>query len=686
MKIRTTFAGSAGRPPLQPPHAELRSRIVTILGVICIGLLNINDVPAAVEVRPEKTILVSQEWLQSAEYSPNSQIVAVGGYDQTFLVDSKSKAVVSTVECGGGQIQAIRFLSNQCCIAGGYRKLFVIDAESGTVLSQHKVAQGQITAIEILSAASGKFVLSADDGTLGFWTLKDESLTKVHEEQFSDPIQGLAYSENHNQLALAFGDIDRPARAGFAQLYQLESKTPGPKFDGHTKAAIAVTFAGDRLLTTSVDGRVIVFSLSDQTPLGFYGKHSRSVNGIIAVDDTAFSVGGGGAKGKNELHVWNIPDGETLFGVEPHKQRVNAVALSPDRSELVTAAHDGHVTFYAVKGLPSPKSVAVAKATPDKKSQVIRVGIIGLDTSHATAFTKMLNAETPADDLAGCRVVAAYPNGSADIESSVSRIPKYTDTVKSMGVEIVDSIDELLEKVDVVLLETNDGRPHLKQLIPCLRAGKRVFIDKPIAASLTDTIAIFQAAKQFDVPIFSASSLRFSKGIQDVRNGSAGDVLGCNAWSPCTLESTHPDLFWYGIHGVETLFTAMKTGCQSVVRVQTADGELVTGTWKDGRIGTFRGIRSGKKGYGGTVFGSKGIQDVGKYGGYRPLLVEIVKFFRTGKVPVAAEETIEIYAFMEAADESKRRGFTPVLISDVMKKATQQATDRLEELKVQPAK
>jgi hypothetical protein len=104
-------------------------------------------------------------------------------------------------------------------------------------------------------------------------------------------------------------------------------------------------------------------------------------------------------------------------------------------------------------------------------SQPIRVGIIGLDTSHAIAFTKILNDENAAEDVAGCRVVAAYPKGSPDIESSVSRVPKYTEDIKSLGVEIVDSIDELLKRVDVVLLETNDGRPHLEAEVRGKHAG-----------------------------------------------------------------------------------------------------------------------------------------------------------------------------------------------------------------------
>ncbi len=311
-------------------------------------------------------------------------------------------------------------------------------------------------------------------------------------------------------------------------------------------------------------------------------------------------------------------------------------------------------------------SVVSAQA---QETKVIRVGIIGLDTSHAPAFAKVLNDKTHAQHVPGCKVVAAYPKGSPDIESSTSRVPEYTKQFEEMGIEIVDSIPTLVAKVDAVLLETNDGRPHLEQIRPALKAGIPVFIDKPIAGSLSDAIAIFKEAKAAGVPIFSASSLRYIKFGQEVRNGSIGEVTGADTYSPASLESTHPDLFWYGIHGVEALFTVMGSGCEEVVRMSTDDYDVVVGKWNDGRIGTFRGLRAGKRGYGGTAYGTKGVQVIGPYAGYPPLVKDIVTFFQTGKSPVSAEETLQIYAFMEAADESKRQGGKPVSVKEVMKKA-----------------
>ncbi|MBV5313127.1 MAG: Gfo/Idh/MocA family oxidoreductase [Prolixibacteraceae bacterium] len=302
-----------------------------------------------------------------------------------------------------------------------------------------------------------------------------------------------------------------------------------------------------------------------------------------------------------------------------------------------------------------------------------RIGIIGLDTSHSVAFTKTLNSADAGAEFGGFKIAAAYPKGSNDIASSVERIPGYTAEVQKMGVEIVNSIEELLPKVDFVLLETNDGRLHLEQALPVLKAGKRMFIDKPMTASLADAIAIFDAAKKYNVPVFSSSSLRYITGMDEVLSGKIGKVTGAEAYSPAKLEKTHPDLFWYGIHGVETLFTTMGTGCKSVTRVSNDDTDLVVGIWNDAGIGTFRGIRSGKADYGGTVYGENGIKILGPYAGYNPLLIHIIQFFKTGVVPVKEEETLEILAFMEAADISKAQGGKSVELTKVMEKARAKA-------------
>ncbi len=300
------------------------------------------------------------------------------------------------------------------------------------------------------------------------------------------------------------------------------------------------------------------------------------------------------------------------------------------------------------------------------RAEDIRIGIIGLDTSHVTAFTECLNNPTAKDHVPGAKVVAAFKGGSPDIASSANRVEGFTATLRDKhGVKIYDTVEEVCAAVDAVLIESIDGRTHLAQARTVIAAKKPLYIDKPLAASLSDALEIYRLAREAGVPIFTASSLRFGKATQAVRQGSIGKVLSAETTSPASIEPTHVDLFWYGIHGCESLFTVMGTGCETVQRRATPEGLIeVVGTWKGGRTGTFRE----SKAYGGIARGEKGEAPAGAFDGYRGLVVEIVKFFQTRQPPVSAEESLEIYAFMEAADESKRQGGAAVQIADVMKK------------------
>jgi len=318
-------------------------------------------------------------------------------------------------------------------------------------------------------------------------------------------------------------------------------------------------------------------------------------------------------------------------------------------------------------GLTANVSGIYKQAEPDRGK---RIGMIGLDTGHCVAFTKSLNDPNAGDTYGGYRVVAAVPEGTDLVEAWKNRIPEFTAEVKSHGVEIVNSIPELLQKVDVVIITCIDGNKHLEQALPVLKAGKRLFIDKPFAASLSDAYAIVEAAKHYRVPMFSASSLRYMNGPNEpLIPEEVGDVIGAEAYSPAYIEEHHPDLFWYGVHGVEILFTIMGTGCKQVSRSHTEGTDVVTGIWEDMRIGVYRGIREGKGGYGGTVYGEKGIAVLGKYQGYNPLLEKVAEFFSTGIVPVSADETLEIFAFMQAAEESKNKGGIPVDMTHLMQDA-----------------
>ena len=301
-----------------------------------------------------------------------------------------------------------------------------------------------------------------------------------------------------------------------------------------------------------------------------------------------------------------------------------------------------------------------------------KVGIIGLDTSHAIAFTKIMNV-TKDPGVAGFRMVAAYQWGSKDIVSSTNRYPKYIAQMQEMGVEIVPSIADLLAKVDCVCLETNDGREHYAQAVEVFKSGKPVFIDKPLAHNLTDAIKIYEAGKKFNAKYFSSSALRYGKVAQEARNGAYGKIRGAALISPSPLEEqgTHNFYTWYGIHGFEPLVTIMGMGVDKVSCFRNDTDDVINAVWKDGRMGELRLQRKSWI-YSGYVLPEKPkdrknpVVVFDGYPGYEPLLREIVTFFKTGVVPVPNEETLEIMAFMEAAEMSAKRGGAPVTIAEAM--------------------
>lgn len=334
-------------------------------------------------------------------------------------------------------------------------------------------------------------------------------------------------------------------------------------------------------------------------------------------------------------------------------------------ARLFRAPGDVHYIPEGSRRLGIQVTNTIEKLLPET---VFKIGLIGLDTSHVTAFTSRFNEIDHPDHVPGARVTAAFKGGSPDIASSVNRIDGFTETLTDKyGVTLYPSIEEMCQHVDAVMLESVDGRPHLEQVIPVFKAGLPVFIDKPIAGSLKDAIEIYRLSKKFDVPCWSSSSLRFYPGVVEVAEAEKGDLKGAISYGPATLEPTHPDFFWYGIHPTEALFTVMGTGVKTVTRTYSPDNDVITGAWEDGKIGIVYGIRNSKTGYKVTAFGTNAIVEQARGGSYTPMLREVVQFFRTGNPPVSLEETIEIYAFMEAADASKRRGGGPVSIDTVLR-------------------
>ena len=306
----------------------------------------------------------------------------------------------------------------------------------------------------------------------------------------------------------------------------------------------------------------------------------------------------------------------------------------------------------------------------------LKVGIIGLDTSHVIAFTKFMNVDR-SPEAEGFRVTHAYQWGSRDIISATNRYPKYLAQMREMGVEIVPDIDELIARVDCICLETNDGREHLAQAEKVFRSGKPCFIDKPLAHNLHDALRIYELGKRLNAKYFSSSALRFGRVIREVRAGTYGPIrtVALTSPSPEEAQGTHNFYSWYGIHGFEPYVAVMGTGAEKVSCFRSESDDVINIAYPNGRMGQLHLFRHDWSTYTGYILPVKPKDPANLvvvfdgYQGYEPLLREILKFFKTGVVPFNPEETLEIAALMEAAEVSAKRGGMPVTLADVLEAA-----------------
>ena len=291
-----------------------------------------------------------------------------------------------------------------------------------------------------------------------------------------------------------------------------------------------------------------------------------------------------------------------------------------------------------------------------------RVGIVDWDTSHVVQFTMRLNhvGELAEDQYidSDYRVVAGVP-GTSEI-TAPDRLAEYHDKLTGWGVEVVDSVEQLVDMVDVVCVESQSGYVHLDRARPFIEAGIPTYIDKPFVINVEDGLKIKELAAKHGVPIFSSSSLRYAPEVVEAQHDAegVGSVVGAFAYSPASLHDKNPGLAHYGIHGVETLYALMGPGCVELSCISEEGGEVSTGRWADGRVASIRGTRAGKHAYGYTVWGDKGVRSeyISTTYIYRELLKKIVQMWETGTPDLELDETIEIAAFIAAAWESANNG------------------------------
>ena len=286
---------------------------------------------------------------------------------------------------------------------------------------------------------------------------------------------------------------------------------------------------------------------------------------------------------------------------------------------------------------------------------MLKLGMVDFDTSHVVQFSKRLNKKGIGAEqfVDGAEVILGCPGTS---KMSPERIPGFTKTVsEECGVKLVDKPEQMIGKVDGVLIESVDGSVHLERARPFLEAGVPTFIDKPFACSVRDAEALAALAAKKNVPLFSSSSLRFASEVVAVKNAQAElgppiavDVYGCQGKNP-----HNPGWFNYGVHSAEILITLLGTGFKDARYSASGSAEHCTSVWQGDCLGSITLTAKGDYPFGFTYIGEKATRAhrVNADYIYRELLKAIVEFFKSGKPPMSIEETLGIVRYLEAVNK-----------------------------------
>ena len=285
----------------------------------------------------------------------------------------------------------------------------------------------------------------------------------------------------------------------------------------------------------------------------------------------------------------------------------------------------------------------------------LRIGIIGLDTSHTIEFTRRLQAPDcpPEQRIEGATVTRCmrFETPFQDRAGLDGR----QQQLEGWGVEVTEDFDTAVADADALLIEINDPSLHLEYVRRCAGLGVPLFLDKPLAQDLAAGLEIARIAAEQDLQLCSTSSLRFASGLQDAC-AAVPAPRHVTTFGPINRAAAGSSIVWYGVHAVEMLVRAIGRGAATASTHRWGEDAVVVVEYPDGRTGVVELCVGG--GYGGVL---RSGPDVAPYtvemtGIYTALLSELMPFLAGAAPPVPLEDAVEVVAILDAAERSSRAG------------------------------
>lgn len=285
-------------------------------------------------------------------------------------------------------------------------------------------------------------------------------------------------------------------------------------------------------------------------------------------------------------------------------------------------------------------------------SDTIRLGVIGVDSSHLPAFA------TRIDDLrkAGksrCQITHMWTDGRHDMPAS--DVAGWQEQARELGVEASENLDAMLDAVDGVLVLAVNGNRHLELARPALERGLPTYVDKPLTCSLDEAKELLALSRAGNARCYSASSLRFVSELESIDRDVLGKLVAVDAFGPGELNDSMAGLFFYGVHAIELVDAILGPGVARVSAVTGEDRDLVRLEYNDGRFASIRLERKGGYAFGATVHGEKDARSfvVDFEPVYARLVAGMTRFFEGGPAPVELRDIVENVAVMEAGNRSQ---------------------------------
>ena len=277
-----------------------------------------------------------------------------------------------------------------------------------------------------------------------------------------------------------------------------------------------------------------------------------------------------------------------------------------------------------------------------------RIGIIGTENTHAFGFSGMFNQKNENGEFLypDCRVTLVY---GYDVAASARVVNEFG------AAAIANSIEEMVGKVDAVMITARDGKFHAEFALPFIQAGIPAFIDKPFTCDTKEAVDLVRLAKEKGVPLVGGSSLKYADGIRElkkIKDATKDQVKTGTISAPLSMHNAYSGFWFYASHLAEMCMEVFGWKPKSVMATENHNSVSAIVDYEEYSI-TCNFVNDCFESYSGIVFSDKAhVKEISLDKILRYECDAFVEMLRTGKMSHSYYELIAPVFFLDAVKKS----------------------------------